>query len=610
MQDTPKHIGRFPILSTLGVGGMGVVYLGRDPDIGRKVAIKVLHTVGDPVTLDRFKNEAKTVGELTHPNIVTLLEYGVEDSQPFLVMEYLPGESLEEWKNKPHLLFEHKKVLMGLSEALAYAHEKGVLHRDLKPGNVQILPGGHAKLLDFGIARSGDTGLTATGYFIGTPKYLAPELLTGDEHTVASDCYSLALIAYSTLCGQNPFDAGQFEAVMTKKLTVVPLPLHQVNPAIPLPLSNTIAAYLQQNPADRPKGVKALHEALEKLSGDKLLNQRIVPLAEENKDVVAGTTLLQVSGPHRSGFRAWPLAIVSGMILAGGVAGLWLYQQDRHEPVVATVEHKSPAGADVAPGLGEVALQKSGVPDAAKKTPETRLEDPLEPGQNPPQSSEPESGQHGLGGYQEAAVDPGKETPDRKTAQDTPPLPTRHQQPVNHKPDSAPKAKQPVAQNDSRPRQKPGIIGQPINSQQADSQRVTASPASSHDTRIESIGEGDFGSVSGKPSTATKRPVLPSFGDEDLARFSLKPLTSTFLPRGKASKLTLQLPEKVKIDDLKVFRGRSPTRQVSIVKQRSLPGNRLEVSFYVEPNAMLGEYALTAWQNGKKTKPVMLEVTL
>jgi len=354
---------------------------------------------------------------------------------------------------------------------------------------------------------------------------------------------------------------------MTKKLTVVPLPLHQVNPAIPLPLSNTIAA------------------------GDKLLNQRIVPLAEENKDVVAGTTLLQVSGPHRSGFRAWPLAIVSGMILAGGVAGLWLYQQDRHEPVVATVEHKSPAGADVAPGLGEVALQKSGVPDAAKKTPETRLEDPLEPGQNPPQASEPESGQHGLGRYQEAAVDPGKETPDRKTAQDTPPLPTRHQQPANHKPDNAPKAKQPVAQNDSRPRQKP-------------------SPASSHDTRIESIGEGDFGSVSGKPSTATKRPVLPSFGGEDLARFRLKPLTSTFLPRGKASKLTLQLPEKVKIDDLKVFRGRSPTRQVSIVKQRSLPGNRLEVSFYVEPNAMLGEYALTAWQNGKKTKPVMLEVTL
>ena len=219
MTELPNKIGRFPILDTLGIGGMGVVYLGQDPDIGRKVAIKVLHATGDDSAMDRFKNEARTIGEISHPNIVTLLEYGVDNGKPYLVMEYLQGQALSQWLQHNHKLTEHKNILIELCDALSYAHKKDILHRDLKPGNVQILPDGHAKLLDFGIATSKDSGLTATGFFIGTPKYLAPEILQSTTHTKTSDCYSLALIAYNRLSGKNPFEAANFEATMTRQLT-------------------------------------------------------------------------------------------------------------------------------------------------------------------------------------------------------------------------------------------------------------------------------------------------------------------------------------------------------------------------------------------------------
>lgn len=336
MAEQPEQIGRFPIIGTLGVGGMGVVYLGKDPDIGRKVAIKVLHTTGDKEALERFKNEARTMGEISHPNIVILLEYGIEDNKPFLVMEYLDGLSLEKWINQTHTLEEHKKVLLHLCSAISFAHKKEILHRDLKPGNVQVLPTGDAKLLDFGIATGEDTGLTATGFFIGTPKYLAPEILQDTTHTKSSDSYSLGLLAYTMLSGNNPFATDTFEATMTRLLTKIPVSLNKINPNIPIELSNVVDKYLDKNPENRPDSPKELQMALELITKPTVLKKTIVPNAD-SKDLRSQEKTVLIGEKPKSKMK-W-LVIVSLLVVIG-VSGFVYkdYLEKQKEQEIAKIE--------------------------------------------------------------------------------------------------------------------------------------------------------------------------------------------------------------------------------------------------------------------------------
>ncbi len=615
MQKLPSHIGRFPILDTLGTGGMGVVYLGKDPDIGRKVAIKVLHSVNDPATLTRFKNEARTIGELSHPNIVTLLEYGVQDKQPYLVMEYLPGITMTAWRKQPHTLFEHKKVLLGLCEALGHAHQNGVLHRDLKPGNVQVLPGGHAKLLDFGIARSQDTGLTATGFFIGTPKYLAPELLTGDEHSVSSDCYSLALIAYTSLCGQNPFDAGQFEAIMTKKLTVIPTPLHQLNTAIPVPLSDTIMAYLQRDPKDRPQDLTPLTRALEKLVSEKVLNRRIQPLSGAQKDAVSATTVLEAT-PHRGSRWLLPglmLPVVALLVF------FWYRQHDSNKTLVSSAEPVSHSNQrPTASSAPDTAMplptaentenrQKPG--DSPQESREISVEGAAEspsPAEKTPGESKKmaeETSQPANSGSQN--IRPGDNSPASQT--DNGPANAKQGNPardttVVKRRKSTAESNRSVASLGHRTATKPSA-GDTNTRTQPESTRATIQPL---DNRL-------FNQRSDQNRGQNNAPVattLPDFGTESRNRLALEPLTSTLLPRGKASRLMLQLPEGFTLDEVQVMRGRKPTQQITVVRKTPLPDNRWQLNMYVEPNAVLGEYSLIGVHGDHKTKPVTLEVTL
>ncbi len=619
MQKLPSHIGRFPILDTLGTGGMGVVYLGKDPDIGRKVAIKVLHSVSDPATLTRFKNEARTIGELSHPNIVTLLEYGVQDKQPYLVMEYLPGITMTAWRKQPHTLFEHKKVLLGLCEALGYAHQNGILHRDLKPGNVQVLPGGHAKLLDFGIARSEDTGLTATGFFIGTPKYLAPELLTGDEHSVSSDCYSLALIAYTSLCGQNPFDAGQFEAVMTKKLTVIPTPLHQLNAAIPVPLSETIMAYLQRDPKDRPQDIKPLTQALEKLVSEKVLNRRIQPLSEAQKDALSATTVLEAT-PRRG-----PRWLLPGLVLpvVALLAFFWYWQHDSDT-------RPGSSGASSAALVSHSAQRPtaSGVPDTATPLATAENKENREQADDWPKESETALLEAASGSSSPVEKTPGEgEKIAEKTRQPVKPGPDNSRPadkpPASHTNDGLASAKQsdptrgtaPVkrGKNSKDTNQAVALPGHKAVTKPSASDQITRTQPENTRSAIQPLDNRLFNQRSGQNRGTKKTPAvatLPDFGAQSRNRLALKPLTSTILPRGKASRLVLQLPEGLTLDEVQVMRGRRPTQQITVVRKTPLPDNRWQLNVYVEPNAVLGEYSLVGIHGDSKTKPVTLEVTL
>lgn len=262
----PEKIGKYTVIELLGRGGMGEVYLGEDPYIARRVAIKVIKGA-DPDARDRFLHEARVIGGLAHPAIVSLLDFDFSGNEPFLVMEYLKGQGLDAWITRPHPLAEQLVVLEDLCQALAYAHENGVLHRDVKPSNVQILPNGHAKLMDFGIARAAAGKLTATGSVMGTPEYMAPEILNDAAYSPRSDLYACAVLLYEMFTGANPFAAKTVAAALTNVLTLNPPDIRVVHPAFPKRLAETLMACLHKEPALRPDGFGALLAAGREAAG-------------------------------------------------------------------------------------------------------------------------------------------------------------------------------------------------------------------------------------------------------------------------------------------------------------------------------------------------------
>ncbi len=260
--ESPQKIGKFRVLRLLGQGAMGRVFLAEDPLIDRKVAIKVMTAEGDEEARERFRNEARAAGQMSHPNIVQLFEFGFHEGQPYLVMEYLVGESLDLWLTRPQPLPARLSVLLDLCRAIGHAHSRGVLHRDVKPSNLQVLPDGVCKLMDFGIARSRSVQLTATGTILGTPEFIAPEVLKDAGYSNRSDLFAVGLVVYQTLSGANPFHAATLEGCLMRVLTYQPPPLAEACPDVPAELSAVISSYLSKAPEERPADVRPLIAAL------------------------------------------------------------------------------------------------------------------------------------------------------------------------------------------------------------------------------------------------------------------------------------------------------------------------------------------------------------
>lgn len=219
----PQAIGRYQVLQVLGAGAMGNVLLAEDPRIKRKVAIKVvrleaLRTQKDQEEhLARFQREAEVSGLLNHPGIVTIYDVGEEAGiGPFMAMEYVQGQTLEALiKSGAQVSLAQKLALAGsIAEALDHAHQLGVIHRDVKPGNVMVTEDGRAKLMDFGIAKREDAGLTQTGTFLGTPSYAAPEQIREGTVTARSDQFSFAVMAFELLSGKLPFPGSSINTIL------------------------------------------------------------------------------------------------------------------------------------------------------------------------------------------------------------------------------------------------------------------------------------------------------------------------------------------------------------------------------------------------------------
>lgn len=263
--------GRFQLTTRIAIGGMGEVWKAKDQVLGRIVAIKVLKEeyTGDPGFLQRFRAEARHTALLNHVGIANVFDYGEEEGSAYLVMELVPGQPLSS-------IIEHEQVLSPdrtlsmiaqTARALSVAHAQGLVHRDIKPGNLLITPDGRVKVTDFGIARLADqVPLTQTGQVMGTAQYLAPEQATGQTATGVSDIYSLGVIGYECLTGHRPFSGESQIAIALAQVNDAPPPLPE---SLPKPVRALLMSMLAKDPKNRPANAIKLSEAAEAIrNGD------------------------------------------------------------------------------------------------------------------------------------------------------------------------------------------------------------------------------------------------------------------------------------------------------------------------------------------------------
>lgn len=278
--------GRYQLLSRIAIGGMGEVWQATDLVIGRTVAIKILKDeyMGDPGFLERFRAEARHAALVNHEGIANVYDYGEEEGSAYLVMELVPGEALSTILERERVLPADQvlDIVAQTASALHAAHQAGLVHRDIKPGNLLITPDRRVKITDFGIARIADqVPLTATGQVMGTVQYLSPEQASGHPASPSTDIYSLGIVAYEALAGRRPFTGESQVAIAMAQINEAP-------PELPVtvaePVRNLVFASIAKKPAERPASAQAFARAAQALRrGDVGGAAAIVPA------VLAGT---------------------------------------------------------------------------------------------------------------------------------------------------------------------------------------------------------------------------------------------------------------------------------------------------------------------------------
>src|SRR4051812_16639210 len=338
-------LGDYDIYGELGRGGMAAVYLALDLSLNRKVAIKTMlpDLVGKTGMVDRFKREAQTAAGLSHPHIIQI--FGVKQTKNlvYFVMKYIEGRSLES------VIIERGKldvdltrvILSQVGSALAFAHRKGVVHRDMKPANIMLEEDGWAIVTDFGIAKVQEAqNLTATGTAIGTPHYMSPEQFHNKSVTGASDQYSLGVVAYEMLTGKKPFDGGTYAEIITLHLFEPPPDLRTVRPDIPANVAETVMKMMAKEASARFPDLDAAVAALgtpTTTQGEKARTQ-IISIAKSGPEKKVRMSVPQSPIPFQ---RKSPAPTVIEPAARGGAAA----QKKPASPRPAVEEKKSHAGA-------------------------------------------------------------------------------------------------------------------------------------------------------------------------------------------------------------------------------------------------------------------------
>jgi len=263
MDSIPKRLGKYEVEGEINRGSMGIVYLGYDPYIDRPVAIKVAlaESLNDPISGNRYRkmffNEAHTAGLLTHPNIISIFDAGVDQDICYIIMEYVKGgTTLKKYCSPENLLAVEKvvEIVFKCAKALDYAHRQGVVHRDIKPTNILITEDYDIKIGDFSIAHINKQDATESTQPMGTmgsPRYMSPEQLREDTVTGQSDLFSLGVVMYELLCGKHPFAADNFSRLLNRILNEDPLPLREVRQDVPDSLQDIVYKAMQKDISKR-----------------------------------------------------------------------------------------------------------------------------------------------------------------------------------------------------------------------------------------------------------------------------------------------------------------------------------------------------------------------
>jgi len=319
--------GRYELQALAGSGGMSSVYKARDTVLERTVAIKILHEhfSDDPEYVERFRREARALAQLNHPNIVTVIDRGDFEGRQFIVFEHVDGETLKSLveRSGPLPVDQAIALVHQIARGLSFAHEHGVVHRDVKPQNVLIDENATAKVTDFGIARSLDPadGLTETGTLLGTSEYIAPEQASGGPVDERSDQYSLGAVLYELLTGEPPFTGDNFMAVAVKHIQEPVPSVRERRPDVSPRLDAIVSRALAKRPEDRFPTTEAMMAALEAARADlAVADEGLAEGATQMIAPVAARPAAPPASPGRGRRRRFPVPILLGFLLVGVVA--------------------------------------------------------------------------------------------------------------------------------------------------------------------------------------------------------------------------------------------------------------------------------------------------
>jgi len=282
----PSRVGKYEVEEFLG-GGMARVYRAKDSVLGRQVALKILAetAAGDPEAKARFLQEARLASSIAHENIIAVYDFGEEQGRPFMVMEFLEGESLRDAIQNHRTGDFARRMQIGLQvgRAIGHIHLKKIVHRDIKPENIHIDPLGRAKLMDFGIAKADGVHLTKTGLTLGTPYYMSPEQVLGQDVTTQTDVYSFGVLMFELMTGKKPIEAEDLEKIF-HNILYDPLNLEPLHEAAVAPaVIDLIGKCMAKPPAERPGGLGIVCGALEETLKQGALQPRPAPVEPQVK---------------------------------------------------------------------------------------------------------------------------------------------------------------------------------------------------------------------------------------------------------------------------------------------------------------------------------------
>jgi serine/threonine-protein kinase len=322
-----QQLSHYKILTQLGAGGMGEVYLAQDTTLDRKVAIKVLpeKLVADEQARRRLVREARAAAILDHSNICSIYEVGEADGRSFIVMQYVGGETLDaQMKKKPLTLSEVCSIASQVADALAEAHAQSIIHRDIKPANIMISSRGQAKVMDFGLAKSlprslgseaeTQSALTDPGTILGTLPYMSPEQVSGEELDPRTDIFSFGAMVYEMVSGRHPFKDASAAATASAILTREPPPLIRFSPDVPDELQRIVRKCLEKNRQQRYQSARDLAIDLENIRRQYESTQ--LPPASRDRSALVEQTLVQPKSKPQQSSRLWRLAFVGSALAA------------------------------------------------------------------------------------------------------------------------------------------------------------------------------------------------------------------------------------------------------------------------------------------------------